>query len=76
MGLVLAWQDELKGGGVAVFSVLAFYVVYGFAFSGSIRQGWWFLLLTIPGFLFLFYGLMNYQVQPAKSEKARLQTRE
>ena len=69
VGLVLAWQDELKGGLLAVLSVTAFYAVYGYAFSGSIRQGWWFLLLTIPGFLFLLYGLITWKQSPSR-EKA------
>ncbi|MGB7210567.1 MAG: hypothetical protein WBD27_18070 [Pyrinomonadaceae bacterium] len=59
VGLILGWQEEIKGGALAVGSIAAFYLVYGLALSGSIRQGWWFLIFAIPGFLFLLYGLLS-----------------
>lgn len=59
VGLILAWQEEIKGGALAVFSIAAFYLVYGLALNGSIRQGWWFLIFAIPGFLFLLYGVLS-----------------
>jgi hypothetical protein len=59
VGLILGWQEEIKGGALAVGSIAAFYLVYGLALSGSIRQGWWFLIFAIPGFLFLLYGFLS-----------------
>lgn len=58
-GLILGWLEEIRGGALAIGSVAAFYVVYGLAFSGSIRQGWGFALFAIPGVLFLIHGLLS-----------------
>lgn len=56
-GLVLAWQEEIKGGALAVASVAAFYLIYDLALGGSMRQGSWILLFGIPGLLFLIHGI-------------------
>jgi hypothetical protein len=59
IGFVVGWRNELAGGLISVFSILCFYLVYGLLLSGSIRQGWAFLVFAVPGILFLAYGLLN-----------------
>ena len=61
-GLILGWQEEVKGGVLAVVSVAAFYLVYDLALGGSIRQGAWILLFAIPGLLFLLHGFLSSRV--------------
>ena len=57
IGLLLGWQEELKGGALAVGSIAAFYFVYGLILNGSILQGW-VAIVALPGFLFLLYGIL------------------
>ena len=57
VGLIVAWWKEFLGGAIAVGSVAAIYVVYGWLLNGSLAQGWWFLVFAIPGALFLAYGI-------------------
>lgn len=59
LGFIVGWKHELAGGLISVLSVAGFYVIYGLLLSGSIRQGWWFLVFALPGFLYLLYGLLN-----------------
>lgn len=60
-GLILGWEDELSGGIVAVSSIVLFYVLYAFAYSGSIHETWWILLIASPGFLFFLYGFLAFR---------------
>jgi peptidoglycan/LPS O-acetylase OafA/YrhL len=61
LGLVLGWRREMSGGIVAVGSIALFYLVYGLAINQAIFQGWWFLVLSIPGWLFLLYALLRHE---------------
>jgi len=61
LGLVLAWRRELSGGLIAVGSIACFYLIYGLAINRAIFQGWWFLVLAIPGFLFVLYALLRHE---------------
>ena len=72
-GLIMGWQEETKGGALAVCSVAAFYFVYGLVLNGSLRQGWWIMIFAIPGFLYLFYGALSSvsRTKAATSGKAR-----
>lgn len=58
-GFALGWHDELFGGFLSVLSAAAFYLIYGLLLNGSIDQGWAVLVLTVPGLLFLAYGLIH-----------------
>jgi integral membrane sensor domain MASE1 len=69
-GFALGWHDELWGGIIAICSTAAFYVIYGLALSGSIDQGWAFLVFTIPGALFLLYGLIHSPRHHSAGRKA------
>jgi hypothetical protein len=64
-GLILGWEEEVKGGVLAVASVVAFYLIYDLALGGSMRQGAWILLFGIPGLLFLIHGLLAARVAKA-----------
>lgn len=53
LGLVLAWWKEGVGGMITVASLLAFYILYATT-TGRLPQGWAWLLLALPGFLFVW----------------------
>lgn len=53
LGLVVAWSREGLGGGITVGSLLAFYMLHA-ATAGSLPKGWAWLVLAVPGFLFLW----------------------
>ena len=59
IGLVLAWEEELIGGVIILVSVAGFYLVYGVLAGGIMNQGWALLPFSIPGVLFLIYGLVR-----------------
>jgi hypothetical protein len=61
-GLILGWQEEIKGGILAVGSVVLFYLVYGLALTGSIGKNWWFALFALPGILYLVHGMLSRRV--------------
>ncbi len=52
IGMILAWWQEGIGGSITVGSLVMFYIIH-FANRGQFPNGWWFLVFTIPGFLFL-----------------------
>jgi hypothetical protein len=56
LGLVLAWRWEGLGGGIAVGSMAAFYLVERLT-SASFPRGFAFAALAAPGFLFLLSWL-------------------
>jgi hypothetical protein len=60
LGLILGWIREALGGWLVVGGMAAFYLL-DFLFSGSFPQGGTFLLIILPGFLYLFsaYGILN-----------------
>ena len=47
----------------AVTSLLAFYGVYGYLFSGAFPRGWAFVVFSAPGILFLVYALFSQHIQ-------------
>jgi len=63
-GMVVAWWREGLGGGIAVASLVAFYLLDRF-WSGSFPRGFAFAALAVPGFLFLICGLWT----PAKTKR-------
>lgn len=56
LGLALGWRNELLGGTIAVSSLALFYILH-FTIFGRFPGGPWFLIFTLPGFLFLALGL-------------------
>jgi hypothetical protein len=56
VGLAVGWWREVLGGSIAVVSVAAFYLVYGWLLNGRLNQGTAFLVFEFPGFLFLLSG--------------------
>lgn len=59
IGMVVGWWNEKVGGLIAVTSLAAFYLIYGGLVRGSMALGWYFVLFTLPGFLFLLSGLLR-----------------
>lgn len=59
IGFAVGWHNELAGGGISVVSLAAFYLIYGMAANGSLPSGFSFALFTVPGLLFLAYGLID-----------------
>ena len=59
VGLVMAWREEILGEIITIASVTGFYLVYGLLLSGTIRQGWLFLLFLVPGVLSVLYGAFS-----------------
>lgn len=57
LGFIIGWKNELLGGIVSVASLAFFYLVYGLGLTGHFPDGVWFAVFTLPGFLFLAYGL-------------------
>ena len=53
VGMILAWWKEGLGGSITVGSLLAFYLLHT-ATAGSLPKGWGWLVLAVPGFLFLW----------------------
>ncbi|NNE64984.1 MAG: hypothetical protein HKN33_00340 [Pyrinomonadaceae bacterium] len=62
VGLIVAWKNELLGGSIALFSLLAFYFVYGLILSGSLPIGSAFLLFAIPALVFVAAGIIGRSV--------------
>ncbi len=58
VGLAVAWRFERVGGGVAVASLLLFYMLE-FADQGRVPKGPWFILLAAPGALFFLCGCVR-----------------
>jgi hypothetical protein len=57
IGLLTALRKEVLGGGIAVVSLLGFYV-WRFAVTGHLAAGPWIALIAAPGALFLIAGLL------------------
>ena len=55
LGLILGWLWEILGGWFVVLGMTAFYLL-DFAFSGTFPRGVTFLLIALPGLLYLFSG--------------------
>jgi len=53
LGMILAWWREGLGGGITVGSLVAFYILHT-ATAGNLPRGPWWLVLAVPGFLFLW----------------------
>ncbi|HZT59065.1 MAG TPA: hypothetical protein VFA21_10605 [Pyrinomonadaceae bacterium] len=64
-GMLIAWRREGLGGGVSVAGLAAFYL-YSLLLNGGTPRGLAFLILSAPGFLFLFYGLARQLTRPHK----------
>ena len=62
VGMILSWWKEGLGGCITVGSLLMFYVTH-FATSSKLPQGWAWLILASPGFLFLLYWLWTRKVK-------------
>jgi hypothetical protein len=59
VGMLVGWWNEKLGGIISIASLAAFYLIYGGLVRGSVAMGWYFVVFTLPGFLFLLSGLMK-----------------
>ncbi len=59
VGMLVGWWNEKLGGLISIVSLAAFYLIYGGMVRGNMAMGWYFVLFTLPGFLFLLSGLMR-----------------
>jgi len=57
-GLVISWKFELTGGIMTVGSLIVFYLC-DYLFSGTFPRGPYFILLGLPGVLFIWCGMQN-----------------
>lgn len=57
LGMLLGWWREVLGGAVTVFSLIGFYLIYGWLLNNQIWLGAWFIVFALPGILFLISGL-------------------
>lgn len=64
LGLILGWIREALGGWLVVGGMTAFYLL-DLLFSGSFPQGGTFLLIVLPGLLYLVTG---YNIFPRKTD--------
>lgn len=64
-GMLIAWRHESLGGVVSVAGLAAFYL-YSALLNGGTPRGLAFLVLSVPGFLFLLYGLARQLTHPHK----------
>ena len=58
IGMIIAWWKEALGSVLTVASLIGFYVVYGYLLQNHIG-GWWFIVFSAPGFLFLVHWFLN-----------------
>lgn len=67
LGMVVAWRWEGLGGGITLTSLAAFYLV-DFLMSSSFPRGYAFVVLALPGFLFLLSGLLTRSTKPRANQ--------
>ena len=53
VGFAVAWWREGLGGAITIASLIIFYLIFVFLLRGNLARGGWFLVFSIPGFLFL-----------------------
>jgi hypothetical protein len=63
LGLILAWRWEGTGSLIALGSLAAFYVIYGWWLSGNLWQGAASIVFAAPAVLYLADWLLS--IQPA-----------
>jgi len=63
-GMIEGWWHEKAGGLVTVLSLIVFYII-GWVVQGRLPNGPFFVLLSMPGFLFLLAARLDEtQTQP------------
>jgi hypothetical protein len=58
IGMIVGWWREGTGGAITVVSLFLFYVSHAIVF-GNLPGGLWFLIFSLPGFLFLGCWLLT-----------------
>ena len=57
-GLILGWPREFLGGLIAIIALAGFYLLH-LVMSGGFPHGWAFIVLAVPGVLFLISAAVN-----------------
>ncbi len=65
IGMILAWRWEMLGGIIAFVSLLSFYASH-FIMSNKFPPGPYFLIFSLPGILFMLYGMFLYSAERKK----------
>jgi hypothetical protein len=58
IGMIIAWWKEGVGAAISLASLMGFYAIFGWLL-GSRVKGPWFLVFTLPAFLFLIAWLFS-----------------
>ena len=66
LGMIVAWWREGLGGGITVGSLVAFYALHT-ATAGRLPRGWAWLVLAIPGFLFLWCWQRSHKLESTRA---------
>ncbi len=61
-GMLVGWRAEFIGGVIAIGSLAGFYL-WHLSIDGSFPRGPYFLLLTLPGGLFLITGVADWALR-------------
>lgn len=65
LGLVIAWFRTRLGGAIATVCLIAFYL-WSFLERGRFPGGPYFVLVAVPGFLFLLSSFMSWPQQKTR----------
>ncbi len=65
LGLILGWRWEILGGSLIAGGMGAFYLL-DFLFSGTFPRGPFFLVIALPGLLYIYSGLQSKTVEPSQ----------
>jgi len=58
IGMIKGWRHEKTGGWITIFSLIMFYIL-NLAVKGKLPSGLFFLLFSMPGFLFLLAAKLD-----------------
>jgi hypothetical protein len=62
-GLAAAWKWPAAGGAMVILGIVAFYMLH-FAFSGRFPSGIAFILIALPGWLFILSSMLAHVTPP------------
>jgi hypothetical protein len=71
-GLILSWEEELKGGVLAVASVAVLWLIS--VVNGTVSGSWSFLALGAPGVLFIIYSALSARAELSRRDDSHPQT--
>ena len=75
LGMIVAWFDELEGSLFSILSLAVFYILF-YISRGYLPEGPWFLIFTLPSFIFLIFALLNMKISIEKFKRNRIKKKE